>query len=577
MAPLNRRTFVTYLAAALSTPFVVTFASGRVNASLIAPGTPLATDSDRVFPQSIASGDPSASGVVLWTRISPAAWNPASDLIVQVAADAGFSDLVFESFVPASDIGERSDFTIKVDLDGYLQSYRRYFYRFIYAGTVSRTGRCRTAPAVGTQPAAMKVAMVTCQDFTNGYYGTYQYIANDDSIDYVIHLGDFIYETAGDPRFQSLPFADRRMVLPSDGLVAMDLEDYRFCYRTYRSDAFLRKALENHTFIFTRDDHETANDAYWDYTRDTLGAPDHPYTKSSQYGNDPARLNRLMLDSQQAWMEYVPVRVQVNQDSTHPHQFLRHYRRIQLGSLIDLFMLDTRTYRSAHACGEKDFFGRYFPIGCNTWKAEDQTLLGAEQRDWLFGGLASSTATWKVLGNQTYMGSLGINFGKNKIPFNVDAWDGFDYERRALARIVKENRVNNFVVLTGDLHTYMASHVKHDYNNRSIFAYDNYVGVEFMTPSITSAGLFDMLKLKNPTGSAQWIAQGLTNAAVRLTNPHVRYFNTTLNGYSTLEFRRDYCHWTAYAIDKNVNSGTQKRTLVRQYKKYSANPWLTDV
>lgn len=575
MKNINRRSFISYLAAAMVTPYVVTYSSGRANASLVPPGAPLLLDSERVFPQSIASGDPTPSGVILWTRIAPSAYIATENLIVQVASDAQFTQLVFESFVPAAEISEASDYTVKLDLDTHLQAYKRYYYRFIYANTVSRTGRCRTAPPYGADVNGLKLALLTCQDYTNGYYGALDYVAKDDTIDYVLHLGDFIYESAGDPRFQSLPFADRMIQLPSDGIVAMDLTDYRHLYRTYRSDPNLQRALESHTFIMTRDDHETANDAYWDYQRDTLGAPDHPYTVDAQYGNDPLKLSQLMLDSQQAWAEYVPIRVQVNEGATHPHQFLKHYRRVQLGNLIDLFMLDTRTYRSAHACGEKDFFGRYFPLGCSAWKDDDQTLMGGEQRDWLFNGLSQSKARWKVLGNQTYMGSLGLQVGKNKIPFNVDAWDGFDYERIEMAKQVREHRVENFVVLTGDLHTFMASHVKVDYLNRSIFNYDNFIGVEFMTPSVTSAGLFDMLKLQTPKGAVQWLAQGLTNAAVRLTNPHVRYFNTVQNGYSTIEFRDNYCEWKAWAIDKNINSNTQKATLLRQYRKYTSNPWLT--
>ncbi len=571
---VNRRTFISYLAATMVTPYIVTYSSGRANAGLVPPDAPLSYDSERVFSLSIASGDPTPTGVILWTRVAPSAYVPTENLIVQVATDAAFNELVFESFVAASEISDATDYTVKLDLDSHLQPYTRYYYRFIYANTVSRTGRCRTAPPYGAEVSSLKLAMLTCQDYTNGYYGVLNYVAQDDSIDYVIHLGDFIYESAGDPRFQSLPFEDRLIVLPSDGIVAMDLEDYRHLYRTYRSDPFLQRALENHTFIMTRDDHETANDAYWDYTRDTLGAPDHPYTVNAEYGSDPVRLNQLMLDSQQAWAEFVPVRLQINEGATHPHQFLKHYRRVQLGNLLDLFMLDTRSYRSAHACGEKDFFGRYFPIACTEWRDDDQTMMGGEQRDWLFNGLSQSTARWKVLGNQTYMGSLGLTFGKYKIPFNVDAWDGFDYERLQMMQLLKDQQIENFVVLTGDLHTYMASHIKRDYLNKSIFNYDNFLGVEFMTPSITSAGLFDMLKLKTPSGAVQWLAQGLTNSAVRLTNPHVRYFNTVQNGFSTIEFRDNYCDWKAYAVDKNVNSGTQKMSLLRQYRKYTSNPWL---
>lgn len=574
MSTLDRRRFLALLAAGMATPYFVTFTAGQAQAGLINPDTPLKQDSARVFSHSVASGDPSPSGVMLWTRIDPSAHRSGQALIVQVAADEQFTQLAFESLVEASQIRPQRDFTVSLDLEGYLQPGQRYYYRFIYDNTVSRTGRCRTAPPWGSQLDHLKLALLTCQDFTNGYYGALSQIADDDSIDFVLHLGDFIYETAGDPRFQSLPFEDRKIILPSDGLVALDLEDYRHLYRTIRADVHLQRAMEQHTFIITRDDHETANDAYWDYERDTLGAPDHPYTLDPEWGNDPALLNQLMLDSQQAWLEYIPARVQVNLDSTDPHRYLTYFRRIQLGNLVDLFMLDGRSYRTAHPCGEGDFFERYVPYGCNNWESDQQTLLGPEQRDWLLNGLIGSSARWKLLGNQTYMGSLGIKLKNGKLPINVDAWDGFDFERNFINNEVAHNRIENFVVVTGDLHTFMASHIKKDYNKRSIFDFENYLGVEFMTSSVTSAGLFDMIGAATPQGEQQLLAQALTNTAVRLTNPHIRYFNTTQNGYSTIEFNHHHCDWKAYIVDKNLNDGNQAQKLVRHYRKYTSFPWL---
>ncbi len=571
---IHRRRFLAYVAASMATPYVVSITSGSAKASLIGSDTLLQTDSERVFSLSVASGDPSPSGVVLWTRIDPSAHRPEQQLIVQVAHDADFQQLAFESLVQPDNISANRDYTVSLDLDGHLQPSIRYYYRFIYDNTVSHTGRCRTAPEYGADIDHLKLGLLTCQDYTNGYYGALAQVADDDSLDFVIHLGDFIYETAGDPRFQSLPFDDRRIILPSEGLVALDLEDYRHLYRTYRSDPNLIRAMEQHTFIVTRDDHETANDAYWDYERHTLGAPDHPFTLEEQYGNDPELLNQLMLDSQQAWLEYIPARVQVNLDTTDPHQYLKYYRRVQLGNLVDLFMLDGRTYRTAHACGEGDFFERYVPVGCTNWQSDQQTLLGGDQRDWLLNGLIGSSARWKLLGNQTYMGCLGIRLSNGKLPINVDAWDGFDYERNLINNEVALNQVENFVVVTGDLHTYIASHIKKDYDKRSIFDFNNFIGVEFMTPSVTSAGLFDMIGAATPEGEQQLLAQAVTNTAVRLTNPHIRYFNTTQNGYSTIEFNHKHCDWKAYIVDKNLNDNTQAKKLIRHYRKYTTFPWL---
>ena len=570
---IHRRRFLSYMAATVATPYIITLGTNQASAGLFTSGQ-LQTDSERVFSHSVASGDPSPTGVVLWTRIDPSALRPNQPLIVQVAHDADFQQLAFESLVQPEHLTEQRDYTVSLDLDGQLQPSIRYYYRFVYDNTVSRTGRCRTAPPYGADVDHLKLGLLTCQDYTNGYYGALAQIAKDDSIDFVIHLGDFIYETAGDPRFQSLPFEDRKIILPSGGIVALDLEDYRHLYKVYRSDPNLQQAMEQHTFIVTRDDHETANDVYWDYERHTLGAPDHPFTLEEQYGNDPALLNQLMLDSQQAWIEYIPARVQVRLDTTDPHQYLKYYRQVQLGNLVDLFMLDGRTYRTGHPCGEGDFFERYLPVGCTNWQSDQQTLLGGEQRDWLINGLVGSSARWKLLGNQTYMGCLGVKLSNGKMPINVDAWDGFDYERNLINNEVALNQIENFVVVTGDLHTYMASHIKKDYDKRSIFAFNNFIGVEFMTPSVTSAGLFDLIGAETPQGEQQLLAQALTNTAVRLTNPHIRYFNTTQNGYSTIEFNHKHCDWKAYIVDKNLNDSEQATKLIRHYRKYTTFPWL---
>ena len=210
-------------------------------------------------------------------------------------------------------------------------------------GFAVSAGRCRTLPAASAQRKRYKLALLTCQDYTNGYYGALAHVARDESIDHVLHLGDFIYETAGDPRFQSLPFADRTMVLPSGGTVALDVNDYRFIYRTIRRDPNVQALMERHTLICVPDDHETANDTYWDYARDTLGAPDHPYTTDPKYGNSPALLKQLKLDSQRAWTEYVPARVSFNSNATHPFDALTVYRRFDFAGFLDLLMIEPAT------------------------------------------------------------------------------------------------------------------------------------------------------------------------------------------------------------------------------------------
>lgn len=538
----------------------------------------LRTDSARVFDLSVSSADPSETGVILWTHIDPAAVRSNEPLFLQVALDAQFNTLLVQARVGAEEIGPERDHTVKVDLDGQLPAMASggpFYYRFIYDGTVSRTGRCRTLPAANAQRKRHKLALLTCQDYTNGYYGALAHVARDDSIDHVLHLGDFIYETAGDPRFQSLPFADRTMVLPSGGTVALDVNDYRFIYRTIRRDPHIQALMERHTLICVPDDHETANDSYWDYARDTLGAPDHPFTTDASYGADAGLLRRLKLDSQRAWSEYVPARVSFDKQATHPFEALKVFRKFNFGGFLELFMIENRTYRSAHACGEGDFGQRYFPLGCTKYSSAEQTLLGKAQLNWLVDGLTSSRATWKLMGNQTFFGRLAVTFlGTQLAPLNVDAWDGFQAERRALTGALREAKVSNFLVATGDLHTYMASNIKHDWGNANPLALDNYVGAEFMTPSVTSSTLAEMLAAKADAQTKVLIGRALAAPAVRLNNPHIQFFDSSRQGYSTLELTDAHAEWVAYAVDKSVSGELPARQCIARQRKSMWLPWL---
>jgi alkaline phosphatase D len=550
---INRRSMLGKLAAfGLAAPYTLRFAAGA-EAQTASTG-PFRLDDGSVFDLSVASGDPTPSGVILWTHVRPERVVAGQPLRFQVATDAAFASLVLEGEVSA--VSALADNTVKVDLDGKLRPGIRYYYRFLYGDVASRTGRARTLPAAGTK--TLKLALITCQDYTNGYYSAFNYLAQDDSVDFVVHLGDFIYESAADPRFQSLPFADRQVVLPSGEGVAVSLADYRSIYRTYRSDRFLQRALEQHTWIISPDDHETANDCYWDYERDTIGAPDHPFV------DDAVALRGLKLASQRAWAEYVPARVQLNEAASHPHDFLNTYRDFAFGDLARISMLDTRSYRTGHPCGEGDVFERYLPLGCTNYKSPQQFMLGDAQEAWLLDRLSRRDTLWNVVGNQTFFARLSI---AGQLPIDVDAWDGYDAARKRLSQGIKDRNVKNLVFVTGDLHSYIASQIKLNYDNINPFDSGNQLGVEFMTPSVTSSALFDQLS-QDLAGDA--LAGGLTSAAVFVNNPHIRFFDSARHGYSTLSFTRDYCEWVAYAIDKNVNSEAPGRSVIARMRKYTS-------
>ena len=515
-------------------------------------------NAEEVFGLSVASGDPSPTGVILWTRVNPAAWSPGDSLAFEVAQDPEFSQVLVRGLVDGSEIKPEHDFTVKVDLNGQLLPNRYFYYRFIYRQTVSRTGRCRTLPESTESVDRIKFAVLTCQDYTNGYYGALSHLSQESDVDFVIHLGDFIYESASAPGNTGLPYPDRLVVLPSGQSAAFNLDDFRSIYRTYRSDYFLQRALEQHTWIIIWDDHETANDCYWNYDRDTLGAPDHPLTKDREFGNDPDLLRQLKLAAQRAWTEYVPARVTVNEGVTHPHQFLQIYRNFRFGKLLELFMTDERTYRSSHPCGEREIGDRYASLGCNQQFNANRTMLGLTQRDWLVQGIKSSGSLWKVWGNEVFQAPLRLTQIARSFYINLDAWDGYASERSYISKQLKQANVRNLIVLTGDLHSSLASYLKINYESDPFnLLQSNMIGVEFMTPSITSSNLGQIL-------NQQGLILDISEFVVRATNPHLRFFDIESWGYSTVEFNHEYCEYTVFDIDKSQNNANvNKRVLKR--------------
>jgi alkaline phosphatase D len=313
-----------------------------------------------MFPQSVASGDPRPDSVVLWTRLD----NPdmPDALRVEVATDEDFTDIVVTRDLVAM---EEYDWAVKVLIDG-LAPYTTYYYRFTYgSGGVmesSPVGRTRTAPSPD-MTVPVKFAVAYCQDYIGRYYNTYLKLLteHDEDIDFVVHLGDYIYETTGDPSFQD-PDSERRIEFEDiDGAIqlgdpddpyygAASLANYRTIYRTYRSDPVLQQVHERWPMIVIWDDHEYSNDA-WQATA--------TYTNGRQDENDEDRKR----NAEQAFFEWVPTEIGIGDDGTleidasilYPNT--RIYRDYLFGGMLHLIMTDYRTYRPDHIVPEDAFPG----------------------------------------------------------------------------------------------------------------------------------------------------------------------------------------------------------------------------
>ncbi|MXZ13159.1 MAG: alkaline phosphatase [Candidatus Dadabacteria bacterium] len=520
---------------------------------LVAIGFALYGGSGRVsFDHGIASGDPLADRVVVWTRVTPLTSQKRAKVRVEVASDEKFESLVYSSVQTAT---AKRDYTVKIDVKG-LSAGTVYYYRFRSGKVTSAIGRTKTLPQGDVN--SVKLAVFSCSNYPishGGYFNVYGHAAKTADVDAVIHLGDYIYEygRAPDSGTGNSKEADRDLPQYSDKEI-LTLDDYRRRYALYRTDPQLQALHAAHPFITVWDDHEIANDAY------VGGAQNHDESEGS--------FDKRKTVALQAYYEWMPVR---SVDGKNPQ---RIYRSFSFGNLVELFMLDTRLSGREKQLGYKNYFDPETGFDGQRFRKDigspERTLLGPDQLAWLRGKLAGSTATWQVLGQQVLMGRMNVPFEiiphlgdrtpevaglidqltkikarmlredssvtqdeMNRIntvlPYNLDAWDGYPAEREAVLGTAY-GADNNLVVLAGDTHNGWANNLKD--------AMGNQVGVEFATPSVSSGGLETYLKLTSQ--QAEEFARDLEVLVDDLV-----YSNTKDRGYIIVSFtaKRAQSQW----------------------------------
>jgi alkaline phosphatase D len=421
------------------------------------------------FPLGVASGDPLPGGVVLWTRLAPDPLNgggmPMANVEVawELAHDRAFAKVALKgTAVARPELGH----SVHVETDG-LEPGRDYFYRFRCGGEVSQTGRTRTAPAAGAAVDRLRFAVCGCNDYEPGLFTAFRSIA-DGAFDFVFHTGDYIYEDRGDGGQNVALVREHR------GQELYTLVDYRNRYAQYKTDRDLIAAHLSAPFIVTPDDHEVVNDYASDRDRDDTPPEIFLLRRAAAY---------------QAFYEALPVR----RSALPAGPDMLIYRRLRFGSLIDLNLLDTRQYRSPLACGGAT-------AACPERLDPGRTMLGAVQERWLFDNLATSRGRWTVIGQQV------PTFERNLMGrFQVDKWDGYVAARRRLYERIRDARVPNPVILSGDVHAHWGADLKMDFANPS----SQTVGVEFTNTSISSGG-------DGASVSASW-------DQIRPDNPHIKY------------------------------------------------------
>ncbi|MEM1124851.1 MAG: alkaline phosphatase D family protein, partial [Bacteroidota bacterium] len=362
-------------------------------------------ESQAPFYHGVASGDPLATSVILWTRVTPKSVGS-----VKVKWTVG-TDKDLKTIVQSGTITTDAtrDYTVKVDANNLLPN-TVYYFQFETDGRPSIIGRTKTAAQSGMDE--VNLAVVSCSNYEAGYYNAFARIAERDDLDAVVHLGDYIYEY--EPDGYSDKTLDRKH-LPAKEITT--LADYRTRYAQYRLDKDFQKVHQMHPFITIWDDHEIANNAY------NEGAQNH----QPEDGNYQTRKEA----AKQAYFEWLPVRDNQQKDI---------YRTIHFGNTVDLIMLDER------------IVGRTYPVDSVSQKEfndADRSMLGAEQLAWFKNQLQTSDAKWKVIGNQVIFSPVdisGLGWGAS---MNLDAWDGYPYERNQIAQFIENNDIENVIITAG--------------------------------------------------------------------------------------------------------------------------------
>ncbi|MDH3372555.1 MAG: alkaline phosphatase D family protein [Gammaproteobacteria bacterium] len=521
--------------------FIHLFGSGILFAALGVNSRRGTTASRDTFQHGVASGDPLADAVIIWTRIS-GAQGEIIRVDWQVASDSGMQT-VLRSGQAKTDADR--DYTVKIDVDD-LPPGAQLYYRFIVDGVASRIGTTRTLPR-GDVPAA-RFAVVSCSNYPTGYFHAYREIADRRDLDAVIHLGDYLYEYGlGE---YATEYAEQLDRIPNPRHELISLEDYRLRHAQYKTDPDLQAMHAAHPVIAVWDDHEIANDCW------RKGAQNH--------NDDEGRWGKRRDAAIKAYFEWMPIRGESRGKHT------KIFREFRFGKLLSLTMLDTRLYgrdrqpQMNENMQSNDVHRMLSDPG--------RRLLGKKQEQWLRDTLSrASETTWQVVAQQVLVSPVrapdleplidpegptmlsrefldhSIAMSKSHPPLLLDTWDGYAAARQDLLTDLKELAANP-VVLSGDLHTSIAG-------NLHLPGQTEPVAVEFMTASVTSPGFAEYLPERRPGGLSD---------ATRKLNPNLKYMETDRRGWLCMTITPAECSGEWHLLDgvrSRQNSSTIDRRL----------------
>jgi alkaline phosphatase/alkaline phosphatase D len=491
---LGRRRFLTVTAAAAA----LAFSTNLPARGAVAARERTARITKDPFTLGVASGDPLPDSVLLWTRLAPEPFLEDGGMGTErvaveweVALDDHFAGVLFRG---TADAHAEYAHSVHVDVTG-LTPGTEYYYRFRTGSWISPTGRTRTAPHPGSDASALRLAAVACQAYQDGYYTVLGHVAEDD-VDVVFHLGDYLYEYAvnsagGERRYTDITLPD---VFNRE---TMTLADYRLRYSLYKTDKDLQAAHHAHPFVVSWDDHETENNYAGSIPENEV---------------PPAQFLLRRAAAYRAYWENQPLRAaQLPQGPD-----ARLYRRLHWGTLAQFDILDTRQYRSDQAYDDRP----HAPGPESDDPA--RTMTGAAQEKWLIDGWRDSTALWNVMPQQVCFSQRKFDVTADAA-LSMDAWDGYRASRDRVVAGAKAAGVDNWLILTGDVHVAYAFDVKDDFDDPA----STTLGTEVTCTSVAS----DRDGVEQP---ANW------DTYMR-ANPHMKFYNGK-RGYVRVELGRRAAH-----------------------------------
>ncbi|MBJ7331579.1 MAG: alkaline phosphatase D family protein [Solirubrobacteraceae bacterium] len=476
-------------------------------AGLIILGDPLlqrsrlavAQASDIAFSQGVASGEPTQNAITLWTHLD--GLDAPARVAFELSDDPGFGRILAagEALADPADGG-----AARVRVEGLAPGTQAY-YRFTSGGVDSPVGRLRTVrPPDSAEPT--RIAVFSCQEFIAGHFWAHRDLAAQDDIDLVVCLGDYIYEQAFATTLSIARPVRTDNSVPSGE--AETLDEYRAKYALYHGDADLRAVRQQHSLVGVWDDHEVEDN----YAGLVKGG-------AAENRRLPFATRRA--NAYRAFFEAMP-------RLRDPAEADRIYRSIPLGA-AELFLLDTRQYRTNQVCDPSD---GALQLGCppQQYNRKFSTLLGAPQKTWLKSRLKTSPAPWKVIGTQVMIMSLDASPGW---PLNTDAWDGYGAERAELIDHLEREGIEDVTFLAGDIHTFFAGSVSRTGRARNTVAGRSHgaFATEFVCGSITSPGISDRFASNERDRRA---VSRTIDGLVLANNPHMAYSNQAYKGYGLL-------------------------------------------